>query len=225
MRQHRARERAWRQLGRRCGVCLHPQRLDLDPARQQAGRHYSVALSADGNTAIVGGRDDNVAAGAAWVFTRSGGVWSQQGSKLVGTGASGVALQGQSVALSADGNTALVGGYNDNSSVGAAWVFTRSAGVWTQVGSKLVGTGASGFPQFGTSIALSGDGNTALVGGPIDGSAAGAAWVFVQRGLLTATHDFNGAARARRVARGSWRGLSRRLRWTVRRRRFLWAGI
>jgi len=59
---------------------------------------------------MVGGDGDNNFTGAAWVFTRSGGVWSQQGSKLVGTGAVGPAGQGRSVALSADGNTAIVGG-------------------------------------------------------------------------------------------------------------------
>ena len=133
---------------------LHPQRRRLDPARIEAGRHRrrrnranqgcSVALSADGNTAIVGGPNDNSGIGAAWVFTRSGGVWTQQGIKLVGTGAIGAAGQGNSVALSADGNTAIVGGPGDNSDTGAAWVFTRSGGVWTQQGSKLVGTGAVG---------------------------------------------------------------------------------
>ena len=41
-------------------------------------------------------------------FTRNGGVWTQQGDKLVGTGSVGVASQGTSVALSADGNTAIV---------------------------------------------------------------------------------------------------------------------
>ena len=66
---------------------------------------FSVALSADGNTAIVGGLRD------AWVFTRNGGTWTQQGAKLAGTGAVGnvLAFEGRSVALSADGNTALVG--------------------------------------------------------------------------------------------------------------------
>ena len=69
---------------------------------------------------------------------------SQLPSKLVGTGAVGTAEQGWSVALSADGNTAIVGGIVDNRLTGAAWVFTRSGGVWTQQGSKLVGTGAVG---------------------------------------------------------------------------------
>src|ERR1035441_6848576 len=99
-----------------------------------ADQGQSVALSADGNTAIVGGRVDNGGAGAAWVFTRSGEVWGQQAGKLVGAGAVGNASQGDSVALSADGNTAIVGGSSDNGFLGAAWGFTRSGGAWTQQG-------------------------------------------------------------------------------------------
>ena len=71
---------------------------------------------------------------------------TQQGPKLVGSGTSGAAGQGFSVALSADGNTAIVGGPLDNSKAGAAWVFTRSGGVWTPQGNKLVGNGASRDP-------------------------------------------------------------------------------
>jgi hypothetical protein len=123
----------------------------------------------------LGGNVDS-GTGAAWVYTRSGGVWTQQGSKLVGTGAVGGAGQGDSVALSADGNTAIVGGASDNSNTGAAWVYTRSNGVWSQQGNKLVGTGAVGNAGQGVSVALSGDGNTAIVGGQLDDSQ-GAAWV------------------------------------------------
>jgi hypothetical protein len=141
-----------------------------------------VAISADGNTAIISGFNDNSNAGAAWVFTRSGGVWSQQGSKLVGTGAVGTAMQGHSVAISADGNTAIVGGYEDNSLVGATWVFTRGGGVWSQQGNKLVGTGAVGHAWQGTSVAISANGNTAIVGGDADSSGRGAAWVFTRSG-------------------------------------------
>jgi hypothetical protein len=143
---------------------------------------FSVALSGDGNTAIVGGYGDNGNAGAAWVFTRSGAVWSQQGTKLVGSGATGAANQGYSVALSADGNTAIVGGYTDNSNAGAAWVFTRNGGVWSQQGAKLIGSGAVGSANQGRSVALSGGGNTVIVGGNADNSNAGAAWVFTRNG-------------------------------------------
>ncbi len=62
------------------------------------------------------------------MFTRSSGVWSQQGGKLVGAGAVGAPQLGSSVALSADGNTLIAGGVADNSTAGAAWVFTRFCG-------------------------------------------------------------------------------------------------
>ena len=106
----------------------------------------------------------------AWVFTHSNGVWTQQGNKLVGTGAVGPisAGQGQSVALSADGNTAIIGGPGDNTAFGAAWVFTRSGGVWTQQGAKLVGTGVVGLATQFLSVALSADGNTVVAGADLD---------------------------------------------------------
>src|ERR1035437_11171797 len=81
--------------------------------------------------------------------------FSQQGPKLVGSSAVGNAEQGRSVSLSADGNTAIVGGWGDNGAVGAAWVWTRSGGVWTQQGTKLVGSGAVGNSVQGTSVSLS----------------------------------------------------------------------
>ena len=84
--------------------------------------------------------------------------FTQQGPKLVGTGAVGTPEQGP-VSLSANGNTAIIGGPVDNNGIGATWVFTRSGGVWGQQ-AKLVGTGAVGsFPEQGTSASLSGDGS------------------------------------------------------------------
>lgn len=135
-----------------------------------AGQGSSVSLSADGNTAIVGAPGDNGGAGAAWVYTRSNGVWTQQ-AKLIATDAVGEASQGASVSLSGDGNTAIVGGPDDNNRAGgAAWIYARSGGVWTEQ-AKLVGTGTeicSPSPCTGSqgfSVALSADGNTAIVGG------------------------------------------------------------
>ena len=144
---------------------------------------WAVTLSGDGNTALVGAPADNGGVGAAWVFVRQNGVtWSQQGNKLVPSDASSFTSFGQSVALSADGNTALVGGPEDNSGTGAAWVFTRASnGSWTQQGSKLVGTvpaNAPGANPQGASVALSGDGNTALVGGVNQNGCV--AWVFTR---------------------------------------------
>ena len=172
---------AWTQMGSKLvGTGAHQGSATLG-----VGQGVSVAISADGNTAIVGGHGDSSDVGAAWVYTRSEGVWSQQGSKLVGAGAVGAALEGQSVAISANGNIAIVGGTFDNSSIGATWVFTRSNGVWSQQGSKLVGTGAVGAAVQGHSVAISADGNTAIGGGPYDNSGIGAAWVFVASGCTS----------------------------------------
>jgi hypothetical protein len=84
------------------------------------------------------------------------------GPKLTGAGTVGKADFGQSVALSADGNTALIGGQEDAHGVGAAWVFTRSGSTWTERGEKLTGSGEinEGAGEFGFSVALSADGNT-----------------------------------------------------------------
>src|SRR6185503_3028630 len=82
----------------------------------------SIVNGAPGNSAT--------ATPAATLLTQ----FSQQGPKLVGSGAVGNDHQGQSVAISADGNTAIVGGngggQQDISAPGAAWVYTRSGGVW-----------------------------------------------------------------------------------------------
>jgi uncharacterized repeat protein (TIGR01451 family) len=154
-------------------------------------------------TGINGNQSDNTAgdSGAAYVFTRSGGLWSQQAYlKASNTGATD--FFGQSVAVS--GDTAVVGApqedsnatgvngsQNDNSnSSGAAYVFTRSGGVWSQQAYlKASNAGAGDF--FGTSLAMSGD--TIVVSAPqeqssstgVNGnqgdnslSASGAAYVF-----------------------------------------------
>ena len=99
-----------------------------------------MALSGDGDTAVVGGSGDNSDAGAAWVFTRSGVVWTKQGAKLVGTGAVGKAFKGRFVSLSGDGDTAIVGGPGDNSDAGAAWVFVQPLEVSPYAGIAASGT-------------------------------------------------------------------------------------
>jgi YVTN family beta-propeller protein len=155
---------------------------------QYSAQGVSVALSADGNTALIGGEGDNGGnrnasqggIGAVWVFTRIGTTWTQQGNKLVGSNAIGNAQMGESVALSADGNTALIGGSSDNNSLGATWVFTRSGGNWTQQGNKLIGSNIVYFASQGESVALSADGNTAFIGGPNDDNNSGAIWEFTR---------------------------------------------
>lgn len=141
----------------------------------------SVALS--GDTAIVGafGNDENgLDAGAAYVYTRVGTAWVQQ-QKLMPTDSDAGDYFGYSVAI--DGDTAIIGAYGDDESspeAGAAYVFLRSGGVWTQH-KKLIPTGAQSMDYFGVAVALQGD--AAIVGAHGDdekGSMAGAAYIFRQ---------------------------------------------
>jgi FG-GAP repeat len=145
----------------------------------------AVALSADGNTALIGGEKDRRGVGAAWIFSRTGTTWTQQVKLTQGATHSPRRVAfGSSVALSGDGNTALIGGYFDRHGRGAAWVFTRTASVWTQQGSKLTASDEEGLGAFAASVALSADGDTALIGGPGPGyrPSRGAAWVFTRAG-------------------------------------------
>jgi hypothetical protein len=170
----------------------YPLRIDpfiqqgpkMTPDDEVAGGAFGaqVAVSADGNTALVAGQEDNIHTGAVWVFTRSGSTWSQQGPKLTGGGAVGAARFGHTVALSADGNTALISGATDDQYKGAVWVFTRSGTTWTQQGKKLTVSNESPEGAFGSSVALSADGSTALIGGEDQPGMAGAAWVFTRSG-------------------------------------------
>jgi hypothetical protein len=161
------------------------------------GAGVSVALSAEGNTALIGSREDF----SVWMFTRSGSTWTQSagfdnGRRLYG-------FFGSSVALSADGNTVLAAEPAFRGLelfFGAAWVFTRVGSTWT-TGHELTSVG-SGTTAFGSSVALSGDGDTALVGSGQDDNGRGAAWVFRRNGSswtektpqLTGGEEENGAA-------------------------------
>ncbi len=135
-----------------------------------------MALSADGSTALIGGDQDDGGLGAAWVFTRSGSTWTQQGGKLTGAGEVGPGAFGTSVALSANGDTALIGGWSDKEWDGAAWVFTRSGSTWTQQGPKLPDPGRHGgatyYFEYGTGACETNTcgTETAPEGGPLSGA-------------------------------------------------------
>ncbi len=74
-----------------------------------------------------GGNDDGgTDSGSAYVFTRTGGVWSQQ-AKLTASDLAYADYFGVSVAVS--GDTAVIGAYGDDdggSDSGSAYVFTRT---------------------------------------------------------------------------------------------------
>jgi hypothetical protein len=160
-------------------------------------RGSSVDLSDDGNTLAYSGIMDNGGVGAVWVFTRTGSTWTQQGTKIVGSGSIGYSSQGNSLALSGDGNTLVFGGQNDAGGIGAVWVWSRSAfgQLYYQQGQKLVGSGnnSNGSQNQGSSIILSSDGTTLVVGGSSDNSNIGSVWVYpkITNNIYMGNSDIN----------------------------------
>ena len=158
------------------------QKLVANDEQGAANFGVRVALAGDGRTALIGGWTDSGGAGAAWVFTRSGSTWTQQGQELTASDEGDAGAFGGGVALSANGDTALIGAEHDNNDIGAAWIFTRANSTWSQRGSKLTATGEAGNAFFGKNVALSADGTLALISGHVDNAEAGAAWVFARTG-------------------------------------------
>jgi hypothetical protein len=124
-------------------------------------------------------------AGAAYVFVRSGGTWSQQGY-LYADAASVGDLFGDSVAILS--NTVVVGAPDDDTSsggpdAGSVYVFTRGGSTWGQQ-AHLFADDAKPNDQFGGCVAITG--NSVLVGAHYDDTAAathaGSAYVFIRDG-------------------------------------------
>ena len=125
----------------------------------------------------------NTRQGAAYVFTESGGTWSEQAELTAPDGAS-VDYFGSSVSIS--GTTALVGGPYHKvglyAAAGAAYVFTEPGGTWS-LQAELTASPGAFEDQFGGSVSLSG--TTALIGAPVQtvqSQAQGAAYVFTESG-------------------------------------------
>lgn len=167
---------------------------------------FSVAISGDGNTIAGGAGDESCllgginpqgcttdkpedasggSAGAAYVWVRSGNTWTEQAFIK----ASSPQLQdwfGVNLAVSADGNTLLVGAPMEDSNArgingdqqnnaatesGAAYLFIRSGTTWTQQ-AYVKAENADEFDEFGVSIAVSGDGRTLITGARMESGGA-----------------------------------------------------
>ncbi|MGI8604110.1 MAG: FG-GAP repeat protein [Verrucomicrobiales bacterium] len=210
------------------------QQAYLKPAAvgtRQADDRFGYSVAVSGDTVVVGAyaedssttgvnstpNESATESGAAYVFVRSAGVWTQQAylkPAAVGTSQRSDGF-GYSVAVS--GDTVVVGArYEDSSTTGvnsapnesaqdsgAAYVFVRSAGVWTQqayLKPAAVGT-TQEVDNFGISVAVSGD--TVVVGALLEDSSttgvnsapnesansSGAAYVFTGLGPVGSDPD------------------------------------
>lgn len=206
------------------------QQAYLKASNTDARDSFGYALGISGNTIVVstawedssatgvnGNESDNSAlsAGAAYVFVRRGGSWSQQAYLKASNAEAGdrfgsaVSISGDTIIVGAQGEdsnaTGINGNQSDNSvgvtnqtTAGAAYIFSRSGGAWTQQAYvKASNTDPEWGDNFGIAVAISG--NTAVVGAQCESSNAtgvngnqnvnvnatwcsGAAYVFVRNG-------------------------------------------
>jgi sugar lactone lactonase YvrE len=172
------------------------QQQELIASDGASGFGFSVSVS--GDTAVIGASQIY---GAAYVFVRSGGVWSQQ-QKL--TASDGAGNDGFGYSVSVSGDTAVIGAVDKNSLQGAAYVFVRSGGVWSQQQELTASDGAAN-DEFGRSVSVSGD--TAVIAALGKNSYQGAAYAFVRPRLGTSALLVGSAAGASSVVltySGAW---------------------
>jgi hypothetical protein len=144
----------------------------------------SVSMSANGDIAVIGAKDEDTGAnsnnGAAYIFTRSAGTWTQQ-AKLVASDPAGSATFGSSASISSDGTTVAIGSPYSGTG-GAVYVFTGSGATWTQQ-AKLVASDTASNDQFGNQVSISSDGSTLLIAAQnktVTFTSNGAAYVFTR---------------------------------------------
>ncbi len=159
------------------------QQQKLLPLDGMVGARFGESVSLDGDTALIGAQfDDDTGncSGSAYVFTRTGTIWTQQ-AKLLAPDGEKNAMFGCSVSL--DGDTALIGAYHDNDNEapsGSAYVFIRNGTTWT-FQTKLLAPDGARYDSFGCSVSLSND--TALIGARWDNDTrdkTGSAYVFIR---------------------------------------------
>jgi hypothetical protein len=135
-----------------------------------------LAISFDGSTIALSGRTNGNVEGGVWVYVRvANGTWVEQSvGPLLGPAPSPTdPLFGDSIALSGDGDTLLVGA----DGLGAVLVFVREAGTWSQQGTAIMPQDQTPDDGFGWSLAMNFDGTRFVVANGRN-DPDGRAWTF-----------------------------------------------
>ncbi|HVC37772.1 MAG TPA: hypothetical protein VNF46_05150, partial [Gammaproteobacteria bacterium] len=132
-----------------------------------------LAVSANGQVVVAGVPQENSAQGEVYVWTQNtNGTWKNPVALALPStlgGAGTISFFGTAVAISADGTVVLAGATGANNNTGAAYVYTDTGGPWSSV-PFMLSSSLAGANSFGTSVALSPNGQTAFVGMPYGNS-------------------------------------------------------
>ncbi len=143
----------------------------------------SVAISSDGNTAIIGAYASDIhgGSGSAYIYNWTGSAWNQTKKLTASDGATGDHF-GQSVAVSSDGSKIVIGAYTDDDNgdkSGSAYIYNWTGSTWNQT--KITPSDGAARDNFGWSVAVSSDGSTVIVGAQCDsnnGEIYGSAYIY-----------------------------------------------
>ncbi|WP_323073619.1 hypothetical protein [Mycetohabitans endofungorum] len=143
---------------------------------------FSVAVSGDGQTLVVGAVTIMYQTGSAYVFVKENETWTEK-QKLTASDGAAWHQFGSSVAISGDGQTLVVGACtscgNGGAQTGSVYVFVKEDGIWIEK-QKLVASDGAVSDYFGIKVAISGDGQMLVVGASHNG--VGSAYVFMKEG-------------------------------------------
>jgi hypothetical protein len=161
------------------------EQAKLVPSDADTNDRFGRSVAISGDYVVVGsyGDDDfGGASGSAYVFERSGTVWTETAKLTPGDGSSGAHF---GVSASASGDYLIIGAHTEGpDSSGAAYVFKKESGVWTEK-AKLVAGDAGIGDEFGISVGITA--GSAIVGARLDDDLAlscGSAYLFQESGSV-----------------------------------------
>ena len=150
-----------------------------DPSTNNSAYGAPISISSDGNIALIGDYSQDGLCGSVYVYIRSGSTWTLQ-QKLNDPDVTSGDCFGISLDLIGNGNTALIGAFGADSHKGAAYIYSKKGDTW-ELQQKINDPDLTNSFGFGCSVALSDDGNTALVGA-IGKYAVGKVYVYRKKG-------------------------------------------
>ena len=170
------------------GLWVQTKKLVASDAASGDQFGVSASVSADGTTAVIGSHfgDSSINnSGSAYVFEKMSETWVQT-KKLVASDAASGDRFGESVSVSGDGKTVVVGAFADDEGSainrGAAYVFTKNEQEQWVESDKFIGSKTFNSDQFGASVKISDDGMnivaSAITEDTSAGSNNGAVYVF-----------------------------------------------
>jgi hypothetical protein len=137
-----------------------------------SGDFFGCSVSIDGNHAVIGAYGDNGGTGSAYIFIRSGTIWTEAQKLTASDGEAGDHF-GSSVSIHE--NLVIIGAYGDDGGTGSAYIFNGTSTTWFEE-QKLTASDGEAGDYFGSSVSINGD--MAIVGAIGDDSYTGAVYSF-----------------------------------------------